>query len=61
MSIVSDAFEGKPLIARHRMVFDLFKEEMSTGGVHALNLTTKTVAEAEKSGWQLPKDDPIEH
>lgn len=61
VSIVSESFSGKPLIQRHRMVFDLFKEEMTTGGLHALNLFTKTPAEAEKSGWELPVMTKSDH
>lgn len=34
--VVSDEFEGKPLVARHRMVNALFMEEM-TGNVPAMH------------------------
>jgi BolA protein len=43
-TIVSEAFEGKTLLERHRMVYDLFSEELR-GSIHALALTTKTPAE----------------
>jgi BolA family transcriptional regulator, general stress-responsive regulator len=43
--IVSRAFEGKGLVARHRIVYDVLAEEM-TGGVHALALRTLTPDEA---------------
>ena len=43
--IVSTAFEGKGLVARHRLVYDALAEEMS-GAVHALALRTLTPSEA---------------
>ncbi|OOQ83756.1 UV-induced protein uvi31 [Penicillium brasilianum] len=46
VTIVSDAFESKMQPARHRMVYALLKEEMAKeGGIHALQLKTKTPAE----------------
>ncbi|KAF2206653.1 hypothetical protein CERZMDRAFT_4979, partial [Cercospora zeae-maydis SCOH1-5] len=48
--ITSSAFQGKPQPARHRMVYGLFKEEMAMeGGVHALQLRTRTPEEEEKA------------
>lgn len=44
--IVSPAFEGRNLVARHRLVYDALAEEMK-GLVHALALRTLTPAEAE--------------
>ena len=38
--IVSKAFEGKTLLARHRMVYALLQESM--GSIHALALETLT-------------------
>lgn len=47
--IVSDAFEGKMQPARHRMVYSLLKDELAReGGVHALQLTTRTGPEEER-------------
>lgn len=37
VSVTSQAFEGKSLIQRHRMVYDLLKEEID-GGIHALTI-----------------------
>ncbi len=37
--VVSAAFAGKPLVARHRMVNALLAEELK-GAIHALALTT---------------------
>ena len=44
VTIVSTAFEGKTQVARHRMVFDLLKEQMDAP-IHALALTTLTPKE----------------
>merc|ERR1712157_485907 len=42
LKVVSDAFEGKKLLERHRMVNDLLQEGLrETGGVHALSLDLK--------------------
>ncbi len=48
--VVSDAFEGKGLVERHRLVYDTVGEEMR-GGVHALTITSRTPAE-----WQVRAD-----
>jgi len=43
--IVAAAFEGKGLVARHRLVYEVLADEMA-GPVHALALRTLTPAEA---------------
>lgn len=43
--VVSEAFEGQPLVKRHRAVYGIFKAEMG-GAIHALQLETLTPAEA---------------
>lgn len=49
VTIVSDSFESKMQPARHRMVYALLKEEMAReGGLHALQLKTKTPAEEQR-------------
>ncbi|KAL8921666.1 MAG: hypothetical protein Q9208_005595 [Pyrenodesmia sp. 3 TL-2023] len=46
--ITSDAFKSKMQPARHRMVYALLKEELDrTGGIHALQLKTRTPQEEE--------------
>ncbi len=40
--VVSNSFEGKTLLTRHRMIMDLFQEEMGTGEVHALTIKAFT-------------------
>ncbi|KAF2110364.1 bola protein [Lophiotrema nucula] len=48
VEIISEAFKSKPLVARQRMVNALFKDEMSReGGIHALQLKTRTPEEEE--------------
>eukprot|EP00953_Heterococcus_sp_UTEX-ZZ885_P015640 8805-Heterococcus_DN1.PRE.3 len=49
---VSDAFEGKSLIARHRMVNDLLKEELE-GTLHALSIQPKTPSQWESEGHKI--------
>jgi BolA family transcriptional regulator, general stress-responsive regulator len=45
VTVVSAAFEGKPLVARHRLVNDALREQLASGAIHALALTTKTPEE----------------
>lgn len=46
VTITSSAFESKMQPARHRLVYALLKDELSQeGGIHALQLKTKTPAE----------------
>ena len=48
--VVSSAFQGKMLVARHRMVNDILSEELAHS-IHALVLHTMTQEEwAKKSG-----------
>ena len=51
VTVVSDAFEGKRLIARHREINGLAAEALQ-GPVHALALHTYTPAEWEARGGQ---------
>ena len=46
--ITSPAFQGKMQLARHRMINSLMKEELAKeGGIHALQLITRTPEEEE--------------
>lgn len=45
VEIVSDKFKGMGLPARHRAVYKALDEEMADGGIHALQLKTKTPEE----------------
>ncbi|XP_045765833.1 DNA-binding transcriptional regulator BolA [Maniola jurtina] len=46
--VVSDQFDGLPLIKRHRMVNDILKDELQNG-VHALSIVAKTPQQWETS------------
>jgi BolA protein len=46
--IISDSFEGKSLIHRHRMVYDALGE-MMTNDIHAFSMKTLTVDEFKKT------------
>ncbi|TKA66559.1 hypothetical protein B0A55_09269 [Friedmanniomyces simplex] len=48
--ITSAAFSSKMQPARHRMVYTLLKDELAAqGGIHALQLRTRTPEEDEKA------------
>lgn len=50
LTVVSPAFQSKPQPARHRMVYALLKEELErAGGIHALQLKTRTPEEDERA------------
>lgn len=50
VNITSDAFKSKMQPARHRMVYTLLKDELAMqGGIHALQLRTRTVEEEERA------------
>ncbi|MEM7209350.1 MAG: transcriptional regulator BolA [Pseudomonadota bacterium] len=55
--IVSDAFEGKRLLQRHRSVNAELAHELSSG-VHALSLHTKTPDEWAASQNTIPTSPP---
>jgi stress-induced morphogen len=40
--VVSPLFKGRPLIQQHKMVLDLFRNEIDTNEVHALTVKTLT-------------------
>ncbi|XP_053603380.1 bolA-like protein DDB_G0274169 isoform X2 [Plodia interpunctella] len=46
--VVSDKFDGLPIIKRHRLVNDTLKEELQNG-VHALSIVAKTPQQWEIS------------
>jgi stress-induced morphogen len=57
--ITSEAFKSKMQPARHRMVYALLKEEMAQeGGIHALQLRTRTPEEeAAQAAREQEKED----
>ncbi|KAL8696739.1 MAG: hypothetical protein Q9224_002645 [Gallowayella concinna] len=49
LTITSEAFKSKMQPARHRMVYSLLKDELEMeGGIHALQLKTRTLEEEER-------------
>ncbi|CAM9560364.1 unnamed protein product, partial [Discosporangium mesarthrocarpum] len=55
--VVSEEFEGKSLLARHRLVNELFSEEMK-GAVHALSIQSKTPSQWEAEGHKVAPSPP---
>ena len=54
---VSDEFDGKMLVARHRIINKLLADELS-GSIHALAMHTFTPAEWLDKNQQTPKSPP---
>jgi len=48
--VITPAFQGIPLLKRHRMVMELFQSEMDSGEVHALTLKLLTPEQ-----WQIER------
>ncbi|KAJ9672555.1 hypothetical protein PVL29_025963 [Vitis rotundifolia] len=44
LKVVSEEFEGKSLVKRHRVIYDLLQEELQNG-LHALSIVAKTPSE----------------
>ena len=40
--VVSDAFQGKSLLDRHRLVYEALAEPMKDGRIHALEIKAET-------------------
>ena len=55
--LVSDAFDGEKLVARHRRVNGILKDELA-GGVHALAIHTYTAPEWESKHGAAPMSPP---
>ena len=57
VTVVSDEFDGKMLVARHRIINKLLAEELS-GSIHALAMHTFTPSEWTEKNQQAPKSPP---
>ena len=57
LTIVSNNFDGKMLIARHRMINQLLEDELK-GPIHALSMHTFTPVEWEEKHRQSPNSPP---
>jgi BolA protein len=51
--VVSAAFDGVPLLERHRLVHAALAEELKPGGVHALSISAKTPAQMAAAGGRV--------
>ena len=57
VTVVSAEFDGKILLARHRILNQLLKDELA-GSVHALSLHTLTLAEWQEKNGEITKSPP---
>ncbi|MFQ6021794.1 MAG: BolA family protein [Acidiferrobacterales bacterium] len=57
VTVVSDEFEGKMLVARHRLINEILAEQLS-GPVHALALHTLTPNEWFEKADKSPDSPP---
>jgi BolA protein len=57
VTVVSELFEGKQPLARHRLLNETLADELA-GPVHALSLHTMTPGEWESKGGQVPRSPP---
>ena len=57
VTVVSDQFDGKMLVARHRMINKLLAAELA-GSIHALAMHTFTPAEWSEKNQQAPNSPP---
>lgn len=55
--VVSREFEGKNLIARHRLINKLLADQLKNG-IHALSMHTHTPDEWDARGGQVPESPP---
>ncbi|MFK8028410.1 MAG: BolA family protein [Gammaproteobacteria bacterium] len=57
VTVVSDEFEGKMLIARHRIINKLLTDELA-GAVHALSIHSFTPSEWQEKNGQSRQSPP---
>jgi BolA protein len=57
--VVSERFSGQGLVARHRSIHELLREELQ-GGLHALALHTWTPEEWYDKGGIAPESPPCQ-
>jgi BolA protein len=55
--VVTDAFEGVPLVKRHRLVNETLADELA-GQIHALSIFAYTPAQWTDRGEAIPKSPP---
>ena len=52
-TVISDAFEGKNLLAKHRMVYAALDDQIRSGEVHAVSIRAYTPQEWSEMGGEL--------
>lgn len=57
ITVVSEEFDGKMLIARHRVINQILAEELA-GQIHALSMHTYTPEEWSEKNEQAPQSPP---
>lgn len=57
VTVVSTEFDGKTLVARHRVLNQLLKDELA-GPIHALSLHTLTPTEWQEKNGTIRKSPP---
>jgi len=57
VTVVTKEFDGKMLVARHRVLNNLLKSELE-GPIHALSLNTLTPAEWQEKNGEVRKSPP---
>ena len=48
VQIVSDVFDGKSIIQRHKIIYSLLNDYIKTGEIHALSIKAMTISESKK-------------
>jgi acid stress-induced BolA-like protein IbaG/YrbA len=48
VQIVSDVFDGKSTIQRHKLIYALLDNYIKTGEIHALTIKAMTISESKK-------------
>jgi len=51
--IISDDFQGMPIMRRQKAILQLFREELTANTLHALSVKAKTNAEANAGSSNL--------
>ena len=52
-TVISDAFQGKNLLAKHRMVYAALDDQIQSGEVHAVSIRAYTPQEWTQVGGEL--------
>lgn len=51
-TVISDAFAGKNMLARHRLVYAALDEHIKSGELHALSIRAHTPAEWDEAAGE---------